>query len=110
MALYNPDAKVALQKDRSFAAAFDSEGGGEPPRILGLGSFRILNASSISFPQTRRSAPHSMCHALNLGRLKSSFHRFNTIWKEERDPKAYDDLRKRGMRLSEFLEGEKNDF
>lgn len=47
MALYNPDAKVALQKDLSFAAAFDSEDSGEPPRILSLGSFRIFKCNII---------------------------------------------------------------
>lgn len=98
--LYNPDAKVALLKDRPFASLFDSEDGAGPYESWAWAhvGFSMLGQYYCFRHQDLRRMGYVMW---DLGRLKSSLQGFNTAWKYERDPMTREDLQKEKKRLSE---------
>ena len=98
--LFNPEAKVALLKDRPFASPFDSKDGAGPYESWAWAhvGFSMLSQYYCSRHQDLRRMGYVMW---DLGRLKTSFHGFNSVWKDERDPMNREDLRGEKERLSD---------
>lgn len=96
--LYNPEAKVALLKDRPFASPFDSEDGAGPYESWAWAhlGFSMLNQYDCPRHEDLRRMGYVMW---DLGRLKSSFRRFNTVWTDEPNRITGEDLQRKKQRI-----------
>lgn len=96
--LYNPEAKVALLKDRPFASPFDSEDGAGPYESWAWAhlGFSMVNQYDCRRHEDLRRMGYVMW---DLGRLKSSFRRFNTVWTNEHDRITGEDLQRKKQRI-----------